>query len=181
MSYVRFRLFAAAAALLVGPTLVAPSLFGPSLHAAPSDGFILAADGGVIVQDAWARASAGASPNGAAYVTLAGGSQPDSLIGVSTSVAATADIHETINDSGVMKMRPVQAVSIPPGQTVTFVPGGYHIMLMGLKQPLTAGQSFPLTLTFARAAPITVDVQVRGRADGRMGMPMGGHDQMHQQ
>jgi len=160
---------------LIAAFAAAALLAGPSPHAALPDGVVLAADSGVTVQEAWARATPGAATNGAAYVTLAGGSQPDSLVGVSTSVAAMADVHETINDNGVMKMRSVPAVPIPPGQTVTFAPGGTHIMLMGLKQPLTAGQNFPLTLTFAHAGAVTVDVQVRGM---HRDAPMGGHDQM---
>ena len=75
-----------------------------------------------------------------------------------------------------MKMRPVPAVPIPAGQMVTFTPGGAHIMLTGLKQKLVAGQSFPLTLTFAHAAPVTVDVKVRA-----LGGSMGAHDHMHMQ
>jgi copper(I)-binding protein len=154
------------------PLLRFPALIGTSLavlgagvsplHAASPSGFIAAAADGVMVREAWARASAGAATSGAAYITLMGGAQPDSLVGVNTPVSAIAEVHETINDNGVMKMRPAPATPIPPGQTVTFAPGGRHIMLMGLKQPLTAGQSFPLTLTFAHAAAITVDVQVRG-------------------
>ena len=130
--------------------------------APPAFGFIQAADSGVIVHEAWARASAGASATGAAYVTLMGGARGDSLVGASTPVAASAIVHVSTNDNGVMKMRPAPAVPVPPGQMVTFAPNGTHIMLMGLKQPLTAGQTFPLTLTFAHAAPVTVDVQVRG-------------------
>jgi copper(I)-binding protein len=76
-------------------------------------------------------------------------------------------------------MRAVPSVSIPAGKTVTFAPGGYHIMLTGLKQPLIAGQSFPLTVTFAHAGPVTVEVKVQalgGAArtgdDEHMQMPM---------
>ncbi|MDR3530095.1 MAG: copper chaperone PCu(A)C [Rhodopila sp.] len=158
--------------------LLAATVIVPSVHAAPPSGFILAAADGIMVQEAWARASPGAATNGAAYVTLVGGTQPDTLIGVSTPVAATAEVHESFTDNGVMKMRPVAPLAIPAGKTVTFAPGGYHIMLMGLKQPLAAGQTFPLTLKFAHAAPITVDVQVR--AMGR-DASMGGHDHMHMQ
>jgi copper(I)-binding protein len=181
MSYDRPRLFAC--------LMAAGVLFAPSLRAAPPAGLILAADDGIMVHEAWARASAGASTTGAAYVTLMGGAQADSLVAVSTPVAATAQVHETTNDNGVMKMRPIAAVPIPPGQMVTFTPGGTHIMLLGMKQKLTAGQSFPLTLTFAHAAPVTVDVKVRGLGSGANGaMPdqmgsdhMGGHGgmQMH--
>jgi copper(I)-binding protein len=120
----------------------------------------VAADG-VTVQEAWARASAGPATTGAAYVTLMGADQPDSLVGASTPVAATAEVHETTNDNGVMKMRPVGAIPIPPHQTVTLSPGGYHIMMTGLTHKLVAGESFPLTLTFAHAPPVTVQVKVR--------------------
>jgi copper(I)-binding protein len=139
---------------------------------------VLAADDGVMVHEAWARASPGASSTGVAYVTLMGGAVADSLVAVSTPVAATAEVHETTNDNGVMKMRPVGPVSIPPGQMVTFAPGGTHIMLTGLKQKLVAGESFQLTLTFAHAAPVTLDVQVRGL--GR-DVPASGHEKMKMQ
>lgn len=144
MPYVRSPLLAALTA--------AGALFSLTAHAGD----------GVTVQDAWARASAGAASNGAAYVSLVGGVQPDTLISASTPVAETAEVHATINDNGVMKMRAEPNVPIEAGQTVTFAPGGNHIMLMGLKQPLIAGQTFPLTLTFAHTPPLTVDVQVRG-------------------
>jgi hypothetical protein len=60
----------------------------------------------------------------------------------------------------VMKMRPVTGVDIPAGQPVSLAPGGLHIMLMGLKKPLKAGEKFPLTLTFDKAGTRTVDVAV---------------------
>ena len=72
-----------------------------------------------------------------------GGDQPDGLTGASTPVAATAEVHETTHNNGIMKMRPVAVVPVPSHQTVTFSPGGYHIMLMGLKHKLVAGESFP--------------------------------------
>jgi hypothetical protein len=60
----------------------------------------------------------------------------------------------------VMKMRPITGLDIPAGQPVTLKPGGEHIMLMGLNQPLHEGQSFPLTLDFEKAGPRTVTVTV---------------------
>jgi periplasmic copper chaperone A len=161
------------AALALGAVLSAPRVSAEVLS-----GVVLAADDGVMVHEAWARASPGASSTGVAYVTLMGGAVADSLIAVSTPVAATAEVHETTNDNGVMKMRPVGPVAIPPGQMVTFSPGGTHIMLTGLKQKLVAGKSFPLTLTFAHAAPITLEVQVRGL--GR-DVPAGGQEKMKMQ
>ena len=159
----QFPIYAPLAVLgLISFVHPATAAAGRTVLAPPPFGYIQAADNGVVVHEAWARASAGASTTGAAYVTLMGGAQPDSLIGASTPVAASATVHVSTNDNGVMKMRPAPAVPVPSGQMVTFSPNGSHIMLMGLKQPLTAGQTFPLTLMFAHAAPITVDVQVRG-------------------
>jgi periplasmic copper chaperone A len=166
MSYLSLRILVAC---------LAAWTLAPSVQAAPPEAIILAADDGVMVHEAWARASAGAATAGAAYVTLMGGSQPDSLTGVSTPIATSAEAHETVNDNGIMKMRAVTAVPIPAGKMVTFSPGGYHIMLMGLKHPLVAGQSFPLTLTFEHSAPATVDVKIQAVGHAA---PMGGHDDM---
>jgi hypothetical protein len=149
----------------------------PALYAAPPGDSMVAQADGLTVHDAWARASAGAATTGAAYVMVMGGSQPDQLIGASSPVAATAEVHQTLTENGVMKMRPAPNLPIPAGQMVTFAPGGTHIMLMGLKHPLAAGQTFPLTLTFAHAGPITVDVAVRGVGHGA-NSGMGGHDAM---
>jgi copper(I)-binding protein len=144
--------------------LVAGILFAPAVRA-----------DGVMVRDAWARASAGNAITGAAYLSVTGGEAPEQLVSVSAPVAATAEVHESFTEGGVMKMRRAPSVAIPAGKTVTFAPGGYHIMLMGLKQPLIGGQSFPLTVSFAHAAPVTVEVKVQalGRAS-----PSGGHDEM---
>ncbi len=108
----------------------------------------------------WARASAGAAKTGAAYVTLTDQGQPDQLVGASTPVAASAELHESMDDMGMMKMRPITGLPLTPGKPVKLAPGGYHLMLMGLKAPLKAGDSFPLTLRFQHAPPQTVTVTV---------------------
>jgi len=113
------------------------------------------------VEHPWARASAGAATTGAAYMTISDQGQPDRLIGASTPVAAAAEVHESMSgDMGMMKMRPVAGLPVAPGKPVKLAPGGYHIMLMGLKTPLKQGGSFPLTLTFEHAPPVTVTVAV---------------------
>jgi copper(I)-binding protein len=108
----------------------------------------------------WARASAGAATTGAAYLTITGTGAADRLTGVSTPAAATAEIHESMADMGTMKMRPVPGLTLAPGKPVKLGPGGYHVMLTGLKAPLKQGDSFPLTLTFEHAPPLTVTVIV---------------------
>ena len=112
------------------------------------------------VENAKARASIGPAMNGAAYLTITGGATDDTLIGAATPAAASASVHESRMDNDMMTMRAVPEMEIPAGKTVSFAPGGYHVMLMGLKQKLVAGESFPLTLRFAHAGPVTVQVQV---------------------
>ena len=64
-------------------------------------------------------------------------------------------------DGAVMRMRPVEGIDLPPGQAVALKPGGYHIMLMNLRAPLTVGQTFPLHLTFANSPAEDVQVMVQ--------------------
>jgi copper(I)-binding protein len=112
------------------------------------------------VQNAWARATAAGAKAGAVYLTLTDTAAPDQLVGASTPVAAMAEVHETINDKGIMRMRPIAALPLQPGQAVVLKPGGYHIMLMGLKQRLKDGETFPVTLSFEKAGSITTTVHV---------------------
>ena len=121
---------------------------------------------GVEVEKPWARASAMVDGAGAAYMQI---SSPDAdrLIGVSVdaTVAAMAEIHETsMNDEGAMMMSEVGRIDIPAGETVMLEPGGYHIMLMQLAEPLEPGNAFDLTLQFAEGGDITVEVEVREEA-----------------
>jgi copper(I)-binding protein len=112
------------------------------------------------VEHPWARASAGAAKTGVAYLTITDQGAPDRLTGATTPVATTAELHETMGDMGNMKMRPVAGLDLAPGKPVKLAPGGYHLMLMGLKAPLKAGDTFPLTLRFEHAPPLTVTVSV---------------------
>ena len=128
-----------------------------------------AAAGDIMVVNPHARPSLGASHNSAAFMTLKNtGSKADSLIAASGDVAARVQIHTTINDNGLMKMRPVKAIEIPPGGMAMLKPGGYHIMLIGVKKPLKAGDSFSLKLTFKKAGDMTVTVPVRKIGAGMM-------------
>jgi len=115
----------------------------------------------VQVQDAWARATAAGAHTGAVYLTLTDtAGAADQLVSASSPVAGMAELHETVNDHGVMRMRPVKALPLAPGKAATLKPGGYHIMLMGLKQQLKPGDSFPLTLTFQNSPPVTATITV---------------------
>jgi periplasmic copper chaperone A len=103
--------------------------------------------------------------NGAAYIaTLENtGKQPDRLLRVSTPIAQRAEIHTMAVDAGgVMRMREAADIALAPGAPVKMRPGdGFHFMLMGLKQPLKEGDSFPLTLEFERGGKTEVKVVVQ--------------------
>ncbi len=118
--------------------------------------------GTIAIGHPWARPTAEGARAGAAYLSLDNtGGEADSLVSAASSAAGKTQIHETTNDGGVMKMRRVEGgVAIAPGATVSFKPGGYHIMLLGLKQRLEEGQHIPLTLTFAKAGTVDVEVYV---------------------
>lgn len=117
------------------------------------------------VHGAFARATIGASKTGAAYMRIENtGAEPDRLVGAKTDEARKAELHTTVKDGDVMKMRPLESVEIAPGEAVAFEPRGRHVMLMGLKAPLKEGERFGLTLTFERAGDVPVTVQVRSIA-----------------
>lgn len=122
----------------------------------------VAADPSVTVSHVWARATMASAETGGAYLTLTANGQADALVGVSTPAAKSAELHRSVDESGVMKMLPVPKLALPAGQAVTFKPGGYHIMLMGLAHPLKRGESFSMTLQFEHAPPQTVSVKVEG-------------------
>jgi copper(I)-binding protein len=115
------------------------------------------------VTQATAYATAEGATNGAVFLTITNpGADADKLIGVKTASAATAELHESVTDeaTGTNSMRKVEAVDVAAGQSVTFGPAGYHIMLMGLTSALTEGSTFDVTLTFQNGGDVTVPVTV---------------------
>jgi copper(I)-binding protein len=116
---------------------------------------------GLVVTGAWARATP-VTTVGAAYFSIANhGAEPDTLLAVASPVAGRAELHRTLTEDGVVRMRPAGQVAIPAGQVVKAEPGGLHVMLHELAAPLAPGDAVPLALTFARAGTVTVTLEVR--------------------
>jgi copper(I)-binding protein len=122
----------------------------------------------ILVEEAWARAMplapdlGGAQANSAVYILLRNdGTAADRLIGAETSVAGSAEIHESLLTGDVMRMRQVGGVEILPGERAELRPGGLHIMLLGLEKPLLAGEAFDVILRFERSGDLSTTVQVR--------------------
>jgi len=104
----------------------------------------------------------GGAGTGAVYVTLTNsGAQADALVSASTDAAQTAELHETRQEGGVMKMRPVKTIPVPAGGKTELKPGGYHIMLMGLKHDLKPGDKVAVTLEFEHGGQVRVEAPVR--------------------
>lgn len=105
----------------------------------------------------------GAAGNGAVYMVLHNdGRQPDRLIAAQADVADVIEIHETRMEGDVMKMQQVQGgIEVPAGGQVELKPGGYHVMLIGLRQDLKPGDSFPVSLQFEQSGTLALEAQVR--------------------
>ena len=118
--------------------------------------------GGLEVGQAYAPVSIGAGKTGAIYFKIVNETEtPDRLVSALTPVARKAEIHNHLMQDGVMKMRKVDGLEIAAGASVMFKPGGYHLMLFGLKEPLKEGGSIEVELTFERAGAMTLQVPVK--------------------
>lgn len=129
--------------------------------------------GDLEIDHPWSRATPpGAKVAGGYFTVTNHGGVPDRLVSVTSDISAKAEVHEMAVKDGVMTMRPVEGgVEIPAGGKIELKPGGYHLMLMGLKRPAKEGESFPATLTFEKAGSVTVEFQVEGmNAAGGMEM-----------
>ncbi len=121
-----------------------------------------AARDAVEVDNAWARATVKGQMATGAFMTLTA-THGAKLVAVSSPVAGVAQVHEMKMEAGVMKMNEVKGgLNLPAGKAVALKPGGYHVMLMDLKAPLTVGSNLPLTLVFkdAKGVQSTLDLKV---------------------
>jgi periplasmic copper chaperone A len=122
-----------------------------------------APEGPAVVQaeDAWCRPTPNGVFVGGCYVTLVS-SRDDRLVSVASPLSPVLEIHEMRMEGDMMRMNPLpEGLPLPAGETVQMRPGAEHLMLMALSAPLAEGETVPLTLTFAEAAEVTVEAQVR--------------------
>ncbi len=151
---------------LAGVALLSMSLVPAHVHAAKrASADATASAAGVVVEQPWARATPPGAHMGAIYMKLKS-ETGDRLLGAAVphSVAREAQIHETIpsaDGGGAMEMRRVDSLEIPAGKPVALEPGGFHVMLLDLRRPLTAGQRVRVKLRFEHAGTRTVEADVR--------------------
>lgn len=119
---------------------------------------------------AWVRLPAVPANPGAAYVTIHGGKEPDSLVAVSAPFAVRTELHQSMShgdggDHGMMTMKPVEALGVPMYTKVELKPGGYHVMLYDVAPRVKPGEKAPLTLQFASGKKIEVQAIVVAAGD----------------
>mgnify|MGYP003577117645 FL=1 len=116
--------------------------------------------GAIDIGHPYARATAPGQPTGGGFLKLTNKGESDRLLSARADVSAAVELHVMKMEGDVMRMRQVDAVDVPAGETVELKPGGLHIMFVDLKAPLKAGDRFPMTLKFEKAGEVTVDVKV---------------------
>lgn len=167
-----------AAALLGSAALLASCNAAPE---ADAPGAAETAASSIAVTEPWSRETAQGQNAGGAFMTIANtGTAADRLTGGSTPVAGRVEIHTVSMDDGVMRMRQLaDGLEVPAGGAVTLKPGSVHVMLMDLKQPLKAGDTVPLTLTFKGAGTVETELEVRAAGTMAPAMKQGEEDKPH--
>lgn len=126
--------------------------------------------GSIDIADPWSRATPKGATVAAGYMKITNnGATPDRLMSGSSDAAASFEVHEMTMENGVARMRPVKGgLEIKPGESVDLKPGSFHLMLMGLKQPLSPGDHIKGTLVFEKAGsiPVEFDVRAMGASSG---------------
>jgi copper(I)-binding protein len=131
----------------------APAAIAPSPAPVPT--------GTISITEAYAFVTAPVQKDGAAFVTIVNAGAADKLLSASVLIADKVEIHHSMMEDDTMMMVKLDALDIPAGETVTFNPNNYHLMLIGLHDPLTPGELFPLKLVFEKKGEVSVDVTVR--------------------
>lgn len=114
----------------------------------------------VEVTDAWIRTSVQGQKGTGAFMNIKA-KDDAKLVGISSPLAGVAEVHEMKMDGDIMRMRAVPVLALPAGKSVPLQPGGYHVMLMDLKQPLAKDSQVPLTLRFRDAKGVESQLELR--------------------
>ena len=145
-------------------TRLAPVLLAAAAWLAPAAAFAQ-----VAIADPWVRATVPQQQASGAFMRLTA-VKPARLVEARSPVAGVVELHEMRMEGDVMRMRAVPGIDLPAGKAVELRPGGYHVMLMALKQTLTAGETVPITLVFETAdqgrEAVEIKVPVRALTTG---------------
>lgn len=122
--------------------------------------------GAITIGHPYARATAAGQPTGGGYLSFTNAGSTDKLVSISADVSKSVELHQMKMEGDLMKMRQVDGIDVPAGKTVELKPGGYHVMFVGLKAPLKAGDKFPAKLKFEKGGEVDVvfNVEAPGAA-----------------
>jgi len=144
--------------MLAAGLLLCVSYFGASFDLRASERVV----GALKISSPWIRASVPGQVNGAGYVQIDNkASQGDRLVSASTTGVNRVELHTILTENGVAKMREVSGIDVPASGTVKLVPGGFHIMFLGLTEPFKAGATLPVTLRFEKAGEVKVNFEIK--------------------
>lgn len=127
--------------------------------------------GMIMVKEPWARVTLQNRPAGGYFMIHNMGKEADKLVGASSPLAERAELHTHTMTDGIMRMHHVDAIELPAKSEVALKPGGFHLMIFGLKEPVAKGGRIPVVLKFEKAGELTVDLTVGAKATRR-----GSHD-----
>jgi len=117
--------------------------------------------GSIEIMNPWSRATPKGAKTAVGYMTIKNnGTTSERLLGGSTDVSETFQLHSMVMENGIAKMRELPNVEIKPGETIEFKPGGSHTMFVNLKHPLTKGEQVSGTLVFERAGKVQIEYSV---------------------
>jgi len=135
--------------------------------------------GDIEISGAWSRATAPGQDAAAVDMTITS-KQAATLVGVSSPVAKTAELHSMTTEGGMMRMREVKSIELPAGKRVNLGESGYHLMLNGLKAPLKEGETVPLTLSIEAGKQVVMKIETRAEVRSLTGTNDASHQDEHQ-
>ncbi|MDX1581631.1 MAG: copper chaperone PCu(A)C, partial [Alphaproteobacteria bacterium] len=114
----------------------------------------------ISISEAWAWPNAIPERPAAVYFTIANTGGGDVLVAAASEIAKRGELHTHEREGDIFRMRQLDTVEVPAGKELIFAPAGHHVMLFGISEPISAGDEFPLTLTFERSGAVEVIVTV---------------------
>jgi copper(I)-binding protein len=121
----------------------------------------LIAWGQISLENPWTRTTPPNAKVAAGYLTVKNDGATDKLLGASSPAAQRVELHITLRDGDILRMREVKELGIPAGSSLVLEPNGAHLMLTGLKRPFKTGEKVPVTLRFAKAGEVKIELAVR--------------------
>ena len=156
--------FAILAVLLIGGLVFVK--ISPSADRRHSEASRVVVAGSIVISDFWIAEPIGGQRQTSLYLTLRNASASEErLLGASTNVAAMTHLHRTSNEDNISRMEWVGAIIIPAEGELRFEPGGLHIMLMGLREPVASGDMVDVTLELLENGEVTFETPVLSRAE----------------